>query len=95
MSTLLIEHPISDIATWRAAFDRFAPHRLRAGVLRERILQPVGDPHYVLVDLDFASVDEARRFQTFLETQVWADPASSPALAGTPRARVAVPAPTP
>jgi hypothetical protein len=32
MSTLHIEHPISDLTTWKAAFDRFAPVRQQSGV---------------------------------------------------------------
>lgn len=93
MPTLLIEHPISDFDTWRAAFDRFAPQREQGGVLHARVLQPVGDTHYVLVDLEFATLEAAQRFKQILETRVWSDPASSPALAGTPRARIAVSAP--
>ncbi len=93
MATLLIEHSISDFETWHLAFDRFAPQRREGGVVRERIMQPVGDPLYVLIDLEFATVDAAQRFQQFLETRVWSTPASSPALVGTPRARVADDAP--
>ena len=88
MSTLRIEHAITDFETWHAAFGKFAARRVAGGVLAERILQPIEDPHYVLVDLDFASVEGAQGFQHFLETQVWADPASSPALDGSPRSRI-------
>ena len=63
------------------------------GVLRERIMQPVDDPHYVLIDLEFVTVEAARTFQRFLETQVWSTPANSPALVGSPRARIADVAP--
>ena len=93
MPTLLIEHSISDFDTWNDAFARFAAHRQESGVLRERIMQPVDDPHYVLVDLEFATLEAARRFQQFLETQVWSTPANSPALVGSPRARIADVAP--
>lgn len=89
MPTLLIEHSISDFATWHDAFGRFAARRKQAGVLYERILQPVDDPHYVLIDLDFATLEAAQRFQQFLETQVWSIPANSPALVGSPRSRIA------
>jgi hypothetical protein len=89
-ATLHIEHPISDLATWTAAFSGFAEQRRRAGVLAERILQPEDDPAYIVVDLDFANADAARSFRAFLEQRVWADPASSPALRGTPIARVLV-----
>jgi len=88
MPTLLIEHSITDFDTWHAAFVRFAARREEGGVLHERIMQPVGDPHYVLVDLEFATVEAAQRFQQFLETQVWSNPANSPALKGRPRSRV-------
>ena len=55
MTTLHIEHPITDLATWRAAFDRFADRRRQGGVSAERVQQPVDDDHYVVVDLDFAT----------------------------------------
>jgi len=89
MSTLLIEHSISDFATWYAAFGRFAARRKEGGVIRERIMQPVDDPNYVLIDLEFATVEAAQRFQRFLETEVWSNPANSPALEGSPRSRIA------
>lgn len=93
MATLHIEHPISDFHTWKAAFDRFAARRTEGGVTAHRIQQPVDDPAYIVVQLDFASVEQAKAFQQFLETRVWTTPANSPGLAGTPRARVLVPAP--
>lgn len=89
MPTLLIEHAISDFSTWHDPFARFSVHRQKSGVLSERIMQPVDDPHYVLVDLEFATVEAAERFRTFLETEVWSTPASSPALVGSPSARIA------
>ena len=95
MSTLLIERSISDFDTWSDAFGRFAARRKEGGVLRERIMQPVDDPHYVFIDLEFATVEAAQHFQQFLETQVWSNPANSPALEGSPRSRIAVPAPLP
>jgi len=92
MATLHIEHPISDFATWKAAFDRFADMRRQSGVLAERIQQPVDDSRYVVVDLDFAGTAEAERFLTFLRERVWSSPDSSPALAGTPQTRILEPA---
>ena len=94
MPTLLIEHAISDFDTWYGAFGRFAARRKEGGVLHERIMQPVGDPHYVLIDLEFATLEEAEDFQHFLETQIWSMTANSPALVGSPRARIAEVAPT-
>jgi hypothetical protein len=88
MPTLRIEHPITDFDTWKAAFDRFAEHRLRAGVVAVRILRPVDDLSFILVDLDFAGRDDAQAFRRFLQTSVWAVPASSPGLAGAPSTAV-------
>lgn len=88
MTTLHIEHPITDYDTWKGAFDRFADVRREAGVLAHRIHRPVDDDLYVVVDLDFAVADRAERFLTFLRERVWAVPDSSPALAGEPRTRL-------
>jgi hypothetical protein len=90
LATLHIEHPITDFQTWKAAFDRFAGKRLEAGVTAHRIHQPVDDPAYVLVQLDFPSVEQAQAFRQFLETRVWTNPANSPGLAGNPRVRILV-----
>lgn len=89
MPTLLIEHSISDFDAWHEAFARFATHRKESGVLGERIMRPVDDPRYVLIDLEFGTLEAARRFQQFLETQVWSTPENSPALVGRPRTRIA------
>jgi hypothetical protein len=86
--TLHIEHPISDLDTWLGAFNRFADSRHDAGVTAQRIQQPVDDVKYIVVQLDFDSVEAAERFKGFLESVVWRSPDLSPGLAGTPRARV-------
>lgn len=88
MATLHIEHPISDFATWRAAFDRASGARTEGGVQSLRVYRPIDDPRYVLVDLDFNTVEQAQAFHQFLQTRVWSTPNNSPALAGTPLARV-------
>jgi hypothetical protein len=88
MATLHIEHAITDLATWRTAFDRFAERRRAAGVVAQRIHQPLDDDHYVVVQLDFLSAEHAAAFRGFLETHVWSTPANSPGLAGSPRAVV-------
>jgi hypothetical protein len=83
MPTLHIEHQITDLATWLSAFNRFAPARRQAGVQAERIQQPIDDPGYIVVDLDFATIDQAEAFLRFLK-DLWAIPENAPALAGTP-----------
>ena len=88
MPTLHIEHPITDLDTWLAAFDRFADRRAAAGVTAHRIWQPAGDRHYVLLDLDFDTAEQAGSFLRFLQTEVWATPGNAPALAGAQRTTI-------
>jgi hypothetical protein len=88
MVTLHIEHPITDFGAWRAAFDRFGGVRADGGALAARIYRPIDDDKYVLIDLDFATVDQAERFHQFLRTRVWSTPDNAPALAGVPVTRI-------
>jgi hypothetical protein len=91
MTTLHIEHPITDFATWKAAFDRFAPAREASGVLHHCIQRPIDDPRYVVIDLDFDTDAEAEAFLQILQTRVWSSPDNSPALAGTPQTKILAP----
>ena len=91
MTTLHIEHPITDYDTWRAAFDRLADARRRAGVVAGRVSRPVDDPKYIVVNLDFDTAQHATAFLHFLETQVWASAAAAPALDGRPRTAILEP----
>jgi len=88
MPTLHIEHPITELATWVEAFNRFSEARTNAGVSGHRVSQPTDDDKYIYVDLDFDSMEEATSFKGFLEAVVWASPENSPGLAGTPKARI-------
>jgi hypothetical protein len=88
MVTLRIEHAITDFDTWKQAFDRFAGARRDGGVLGHRIHCPPDDPHYVLVELDFGTGEDAARFRDFLATRVWSTPTNAPALVGTPQTRI-------
>ena len=88
MATLHIEHPITDFETWAAAFDRFTEARRQAGVRSHRIQQPIDDPNFVVIDLDFDTTAAAEAFESFLRTTVWATRESSPALAGHPHTRI-------
>jgi hypothetical protein len=90
MATLHIEHAITDLATWRGAFDKFADARAGAGVTATRIFQPVDDEAYIVVHLDFDSAEAAAQFRGFLEANVWSTPSNSPGLSGSPTARVLV-----
>jgi hypothetical protein len=88
MPILHIEHEISDLSTWLGTFKRFAPARDQAGVTQAEVFQPADDPHYIVVNLRFETVDAATNFRTFLTDVVWASPETSPALVGAPTAQV-------
>ena len=88
MATLLIEHPITDLDTWLGAFNSFADARKNAGVRHQRVRQPIGDPCYIVVELDFDDSEAAQGFREFLEGVVWKSTDLSPGLDGVPTARV-------
>jgi hypothetical protein len=88
VTTLHIEHPITDLGTWLEAFNGFAEARKNAGVRAQRVRQPVDDAQYIVVDLDFDDDDAARSFKEFLEGVVWQSKDLSPGLGGVPTARV-------
>jgi hypothetical protein len=91
MPTLHIEHAITDLVTWTRAFSALAEVRHQAGVHTETVRHPAGDEKFVVIDLEFATFEQAQAFLVFLETKVWAVPANSPALAGSPEARILEP----
>ena len=88
MTTLHIEHAISDLGVWNAAFERFADVRAKFGVRSQRVQHPVDDPHYVVIDLDFDTPDEASRFLGFLHANVWSSASNAPALVGAPQTKI-------
>jgi len=88
MPTLHIEHAITDFETWSGAFNRFADARRNAGAVTERVRRPVDDPNYVVVEVDFETTEQAVAFLGFLKENVWAVKENSPALTGTPEARI-------
>ena len=94
MPILHIEHPINDLDTWLGAFSRFEEARRGAGVRAQRLAHPADDDKYIFVQLEFETVGQAEDFKSFLEKRVWSNPDASPALAGTPKARVLVEVPT-
>ena len=66
MPIVQLEHPVPDYDAWKRAFDSDPLHREKSGVKRYRILRPVDDPRYVLVDLEFGTLAEAETFQEAL-----------------------------
>lgn len=88
MYTLQIEHGIKDFDLWKAAFDRDPVNRAASGVTAHRISRPVDDPHYVVVELDLGSREQAEALLASLKQKVWNSPAAAPGLQGAPKTRI-------
>jgi len=71
MHVLRIEHAVPDFAAWKAVFDDDPVGREQGGVRGYRILRPVDDPNYVLIDLDFDDASAAEAFLVKLR-ELWA-----------------------
>ena len=87
------EHEIGDFDTWKAAFDRDPIQRERSGVRRYRVVRPIDDPHFVIMDFEFDTEVAARAFQMSLH-KLWASPAAAPAPRGSPSTRLVDPVET-
>jgi hypothetical protein len=88
MPALHIEHAIAEFDMWQQAFKRFDHARQQAGVQSYQVRRPVDDPQYVVIDLDFDTVEQAEHFRNFLRENVWSSSASSPALVGSPETKI-------
>jgi hypothetical protein len=86
MPILQIEHGVRDFDGWKQAFDNDPVGREQGGVRAYRVLRPVDDQAYVMVDLEFNSVSEAEAFRAALE-RLWAR-AVEEGLIESPRARI-------
>lgn len=73
---------------WKAAFDRHPVNRAASGVVSHRIGRPVDDSHNVVVELDFAALQQAEQLLANLKAKVWNSPFAAPALAGAPQTRI-------
>lgn len=87
MTTLRIEHPVTDFEVWKAAFERDPLDRAGSGVRGHRIQRPVDDPAHVAIELDFDTAAAAEAFHGALE-QMWRSRELAPALAGPRRVQV-------
>jgi len=59
MYILRIEHAVSNFDGWKKAFDSDPVGREKSGVRRYRIMRPVDDPQYIMIDLEFESTSHA------------------------------------
>lgn len=75
---------------WKAAFDRDPIDRHGLGVRRHRVFRPVDDPNYVVVELEFETMNEAEACRAALG-ELWRSRTAAPALLGSPRTRIVDP----
>lgn len=70
MIVLQIEHPVPNFDGWKAAFDSDPVGRQKMGVRRYRILRPVDNPNFAIIELEFDSVGEAEALLAAMQV-VW------------------------
>ena len=59
MYILRIEHPVPNFDGWKKAFDSDPVGREKSGVRRYRVLRPMDDANYVMIDLEFNTASQA------------------------------------
>lgn len=70
MVVLQIEHAVANFNGWKQAFDADPVGRQRMGVRRYRIMRPVGNPDFAIIELEFDTVAEAEALLTAMR-EVW------------------------
>ena len=64
MFILRIEHPVANFDNWKEAFDKDPVDRRKSGARRYRIMRPIDNINYVIIDLEF---DTAKQAEAMLE----------------------------
>ena len=72
MYILRIEHPVMDFDVWKKAFDSDPAGRAKSGVRQYRVLRPVDDPKYVMIDLEFDTEAQAEALLAAMR-KVWGE----------------------
>ena len=70
MFIVQIEHPVPNFDAWKKAFDSDPVGRERSGVRRYKVLRPIDNPNYSMVDLEFDSSGEVEAFLAAMR-EVW------------------------
>jgi hypothetical protein len=60
MIILQIEHPVPDYSSWKKAFDIDPVNRKQSGVKRHRIFRQTDNPNYIIIELEFDKLNEAK-----------------------------------
>lgn len=76
MPILRIQHSVPTFEGWKRAFDSDPLDRKGAGVRRYQIHRSVTDPNFVMIDLEFDSVDKAEALLQKLRN-LWNGPAKA------------------
>lgn len=72
MFVLQIEHGVPSYEEWKKSFDNDPVGRKKMGVQRYRIMRPVGNPNFTVIELEFESADKAEALLSSLQS-VWAE----------------------
>jgi hypothetical protein len=70
MVILQIEHPVSNFDAWKKAFDSDPVNRKQSGVRHYRVLRPIDNPNYAIIELEFDGLNQAERLLAALR-EVW------------------------
>jgi hypothetical protein len=70
MVILQIEHPVPNFDAWKKAFDSDPVNRKQSGVRRYRVLRPIDNPNYAIIELEFDGVDKAEGLLAAMR-EVW------------------------
>jgi heme-degrading monooxygenase HmoA len=70
MIIVQIEHPVPNFDAWKKAFDSDPVGRERSGVRRYKVLRPMDNQNYSMVDLEFDSSSEVEAFLAAMR-EVW------------------------
>ena len=85
MYMLRIEHAVPNFEGWKQAFDSDPVGREKSGVRRYQILRAVDDPNFVMIDLEFDTVQQAEALLAAMRV-VWGRVAGTIML--NPQARI-------
>jgi len=70
MIILRIEHKVENYEKWKKTFDSDPINRKQSGVRRHRIFQLTDDSRYVIIDLEFDTINNAEATLTALH-KLW------------------------
>jgi hypothetical protein len=70
MLILQIEHVVPDFDGWKKVFDSDPLDRKKSGVRSYRVFRAVGNPNYIVIELEFDNLAEAETMHKALK-QLW------------------------